>query len=465
MDNELWLGSLSLYQSLLSQQEALSAAMLAGSFAENENQDPPEHFTLFGNVAVIDITGTLTNDDSWWNSFIGNTSYNAIRRALIEAATHSDVKAIVMNIDSGGGTPNGLSDVGDMVRQITASGIPVHSYSGGVMASAAYWLGSAGVKVHAGETADVGSIGVISIHKEYTDMFKKDGVKVTVSRAGDEKALSNPYEKLSDKAKENIQSQLNALYDVFINRIAEYRGVTPQFVREHMANGREFIGQQALDAGLVDDITTLDDLITGLQSKIDKTAGKETSMAKQSTRVLTQKQRDAMMEGASPEAVLEIKPTEGEALQEPAKEEAALSTETETETALEITPAPVVETELVTFLRAELAAKTQEILNLNTQLSAANTEVANLKAVHDPMKKLVATSISRMQVGLGAPMMDMSDMPAEVILAQHAKVTEVFCKKFPVGGVAAITSEDDTAMSTQKTQTPGEAARLRQAKL
>lgn len=186
-------------------------------------------------------------------------------------------------------------------------------------------------------------------------------------------------------------------------------------------------------------------------------------MAKQSTRVLTQKQRDAMMEGASPEAVLEIKPTEGEALQEPAKEEAALSTETET--ALEITPAPVVETELVTFLRAELAAKTQEILNLNTQLSAANTEVANLKAVHDPMKKLVATSISRMQVGLGAPMMDMSDMPAEVILAQHAKVTEVFCKKFPVGGVAAITSEDDTAMSTQKTQTPGEAARLRQAKL
>jgi len=464
MDNELWLGSLSLYQSLLSQQEAVSAAMLAGSFAENENQDPPEHFTLFGNVAVIDVTGTLTNDDSWWNSFIGNTSYNAIRRALIEAATHSDVKAIVMNIDSGGGTPNGLADVGDMVRQITAAGIPVHSYSGGIMASAAYWLGSAGVKVHAGETADIGSIGVISIHKEYTDMFKKDGVKVTVFRAGDEKALSNPYEKLSDKAKESIQSQLDALYDVFINRVAEYRGVSPQFVREHMADGREFIGQQALDAGLVDDITTLDDLITGLQSKIDKTAGKETSMAKQSTRVLTQAQRDAMMEGASTEAALAIAPAEGEVLEDPAQDEAELATETEV--ALETTPSPAHETELVTFLRAELAAKTQEVVNLNTQLNSANTEVANLKAVHDPLKKLVATSISRMQVGLGAPMMDMSDMPAEVILAQHAKVTEVFCKKFPVGGIAAITAEEDTALSTLKPKSsPGEAARLRQAKI
>jgi signal peptide peptidase SppA len=392
---------------------------------------------------------------------MGNTSYNQIRRSLIEAATHSDAQAIVLNIDSGGGTPNGLSDVGDMVRQISASGIPVHSYSGGIMASAAYWLGSAAVRVHAGETADVGSIGVISIHKEYTDMFKKDGVKVTVFRAGDEKALSNPYEKLSDKAKENIQMQLDALYEVFINRIAEYRSVPANFVREHMADGREFIGQQALDAGLVDDITTLDDLINGLQSKIDNSnAGKESPMAR-SPRVLTQKQQDALMEGASTEAVLAIEVAEEESELVP---EAAVVLEIETEVALEVVASPVIETELTTFLRAELSAKTQEILQLNTQLNSMTVEVAILKAVHDPMKKLVATSISRMQIGLGAPMMDLSDMPAEVILAQHAKVTEVFCSKFPVGGVAAIQVEEVSTVAA-KPVSPSEAARLRQAKL
>jgi signal peptide peptidase SppA len=463
MDNELWLGSLSLYQADLAQQELVASALLAGTLSQNDYQDnTPENFTLFGNIAVIDVIGTLTNDDSWWTAMMGDTSYNQIRRSLIEAATHSDVQSIVLNIDSGGGTPNGLSDVGDMVRQITASGIPVHAYSGGIMASAAYWLGSSATRVHCGETANVGSIGVISIHKEYTDAFKKDGIKVTVFRAGEEKALSNPYEKLTEKARENIQAQIDALYDVFVTRIAEYRLVTPDFVRTHMADGREFIGQQAVDAGLADDITSLDDLITGLQSKIDKkTAGKETPMARKST-VLTQAQRDAMMEGVPTPVALAIEPTtepettpEAEPTLEVPAADPALDTTPET-------VEPEAETNLVAFLRAELATKYKEVTDLTIQNATLNNDLNVLKTSHEPMKKLVATSISRMQIALGAPMMDMSDLPAEVVLAQHAKITQVFCNKFPVGGVAAVeVDEPQTPVSVS----PVSASRMRQAKI
>jgi len=333
------------------------------------------------------------------------------------------------------------------------------------MASAAYWLGSACVKVHAGETADIGSIGVISIHKEYTDMFKKDGVKVTVFRAGEEKALSNPYEKLSDKAKENIQLQLDTLYDVFIKYVAEYRSVPPDYVREHMADGREFIGQQALDAGLVDDITSLDDLIMSLQSTIDKqTAHSENSMARKGiTHALSAQQQAAMLEGATIDPTLAVAALEAEPEDKPA-EVVLLIDPVDATLSVALEGKPLLETELVTFLRTELATKTAEILTLNTQLNTLTIETDTLKAVHEPMKQLVASSIGRMQVGLGAPMMDLSDMPAEILLSQHAKVTLLFCAQYPVGGVASIAA-NDTALEAAAPISAQDQARLRQAKL
>lgn len=465
MENELWLGSLSLYQAMVSRQEAFQAALLTGTLSAGD-ENPPENFTLFGNIAVIDITGALTNDDSWRTWWSGDTSYNQIRRAAIEAATHSDVKCIVLNIDSGGGTPNGLADVGDMVRQISASGIKCYAYSGGVMASAAYWLGASCEKIYCGETADIGSIGVISIHKDITGALKQAGITATVSRAGAEKALNNPYEKLTDKAKEGIQTRINALYDVFINRIADYRGVPPDYVREHMADGKEFIGQQALEAGLVDGISTLDDLITGLQAKLDKqTAGKETSMAtKKGTTVLTQAQRDAMMEGAPVDTVLEIEPTTAASPEETnSTETSASSTPAAPETPEEVkTETAANETGLVSYLRSELSEKSKEVLALTTELAAVKAENLALSTVHEPMKKLVAASISRMQVALGAPAMDMSDLPAETLLSQHAKITETFCTKFPVGGVAAVQVDDKPAKAVVPHQM---ATRLRQNKI
>ena len=455
MERELWLGSLASYQAYTSQQEQFSIALASGMTFDNQEEDTCNSFTLFGNIAVIDIAGTLTNDDSWYNSFCGNTSYNQVRNALIEAATHSDVKAILLNIDSTGGTPNGLFDVCNLIKQIDSTGLAVYSHSGGVMASAAYALGSSARKISCGEAADIGSIGVICVHKEYTDAMKQEGIKVTVLRAGEEKALSNPYEKLSDKAKENIQSQINTLYDVFVNKVADNRHVPSEYVKEHMADGREFIGQQALTAGLVDNLSTLDDLITSLQTQLDKqTAGKETTMARKNTNVLTQAQRDAMMEGAAPEAVLEIEtPAEIEV-----EKEVELSTEIPAE---ETTLSKVSDDNLSSYLREELATKNQEVMQLNLKVSTLESEVAQLNSVHEPMRKLVATSISRMQVGLNAPLMDFSDLPAELLLAQHAKITEVFCKRFPVGGVAAIQAEENKPASVS----PVSAARMRQNKI
>ena len=436
MDTILWLGSLSLYQEYIARREAVDNASLL-SYAEQDTGST-YNFELLGNIGVIDVTNTLTNDDSIFTALMGDTSYNQIRRGLIEAFSNPDVHAILLNIDSGGGTPAGLDDIARLVKQVTAAGKPVYSYSGGTMASAAYYLGAAAAKVYAGEMATVGSIGVLSIHKDMSAMYNKDGIDVTVFRSGTEKALSNPYEKLTLQAKEVIQERMDTLYNVFVNTVAEFRHVSPETVLNNMANGREFIGRQALDAGLIDGVMPLDSLIAQLQSAIDTNIHKEITMRKKTTPVLSSAQLDMVMEGVAMEDALELAPSEV-----PTEVQAA---EQEVEEVVELSigsylaePSETIQS----YLQSELSAKTSEVILLSTKVAEMEKELTTLKAVHDPMKELVAMSITRMQIGLGAPTMDFSSMPAELLLAQHAKIREVFCNKMPVGGMAAIQVDED----------------------
>ena len=436
MDTILWLGSLSLYQEYIARREAVDNASLL-SYAEQDTGST-YNFELLGNIGVIDVTNTLTNDDSIFTALMGDTSYNQIRRGLIEAFSNPDVHTILLNIDSGGGTPAGLDDIARLVKQVTAAGKPVYSYSGGTMASAAYYLGAAAAKVYAGEMATVGSIGVLSIHKDMSAMYNKDGIDVTVFRSGTEKALSNPYEKLTLQAKEVIQERMDTLYNVFVSTVAEFRHVSPEVVLNNMANGREFIGRQALDAGLIDGVMPLDSLIAQLQSAIDTNIHKEITMRKKTTPVLSSAQLDMVMEGVAMEDALELAPSEV-----PTEVQAA---EQEVEEVVELSigsylaePSETIQS----YLQSELSAKTSEVILLSTKVAEMEKELTTLKAVHDPMKELVAMSITRMQIGLGAPTMDFSSMPAELLLAQHAKIREVFCNKMPVGGMAAIQVDED----------------------
>ena len=453
MDTILWLGSLSLYQEYIARREAVDNASLL-SYAEQDTGST-YNFELLGNIGVIDVTNTLTNDDSIFTALMGDTSYNQIRRGLIEAFSNPDVHTILLNIDSGGGTPAGLDDIARLVKQVTAAGKPVYSYSGGTMASAAYYLGAAAAKVYAGEMATVGSIGVLSIHKDMSAMYNKDGIDVTVFRSGTEKALSNPYEKLTLQAKEVIQERMDTLYNVFVSTVAEFRHVSPEVVLNNMANGREFIGRQALDAGLIDGVMPLDSLIAQLQSAIDTNIHKEITMRKKTTPVLSSAQLDMVMEGVAMEDAMELAPSEVPTEVQAAEQEVKAVTELSTNpfwvnggvigeavTELSIEPAKPSET-IQSYLQSELSAKTSEVILLSTKVAEMEKELTTLKAVHDPMKELVAMSITRMQIGLGAPTMDFSSMPAELLLAQHAKIREVFCNKMPVGGMAAIQVDED----------------------
>lgn len=454
---QIWLGSLESYRDYLTRQERLDSAVASGSPA-------PEHmdgYSRHGNVAVVDISGPLTNSDSIWNSLFGIKSYNDIRNGLIEAASDPEVKEIVMNIDSPGGSPAGLPDVSSLIQKISAA-IPVTAYSAGHMTSAAYWLGSAADKVYAGPTATVGSIGVITTHFDVTKNLEKEGVTPTVIRAGDKKALGGPYEELSKEARAEIQGQLDHLHDVFIGKVADHRGMSFGDVKKNLADGSTFIGEQAVSIGLADGITTLDALVGGLQARYESKPTRGTdAMARK--KLLTERDVALIAEGVNPLAAVEGDPVTEETT--PPVEPPAAPPETTDETppaaAAAATPAAAVP-DLVTFLQTELAAKSSEITQLSVKLAEQERELNAFKAHDSDLKAIVAASVNRMQIGLGGKAGDLTKLSTEALLSQHAAVATQFSQTFPVGGVAAVSAEEEEP--AKAAISPLEKARMRVVK-
>jgi len=213
-------------------------------------------------AAIIPIHGVISKESSAFSRvFYGGTSTLEIKKAIAEAQKDSDVSKIILHIDSPGGTVDGTQEAARAVYQARGEK-EIIAFTDGLMASAAYWIGSAADKVIiSGDTAEVGSIGVISTHVEYSEMDKYLGIKVTEIKAGKYKAAYSSNKPLGAEEKEYLQDQVNFLYTIFINDVATFRGEKPETVLNDMAEGKIFIGQQAIEAGLVDGVSTFEQLI------------------------------------------------------------------------------------------------------------------------------------------------------------------------------------------------------------
>jgi hypothetical protein len=111
-----------------------------------------------------------------------------------------------------------------------------------------------------GPTVQVGSIGVVATHN-YNPRAAEGTTEIT---AGKYKRIATENAPLTKEGRAYMQAQVDHLYTVFVNAVADYRGASAATVLEHMADGRVFIGQQAIDAGLVDGVSTVDAIVEQL---------------------------------------------------------------------------------------------------------------------------------------------------------------------------------------------------------
>jgi len=211
-------------------------------------------------VAVLSLQGPIYNRSAWGGGM------DQFRAALAAAVTNPDVGAIVLDVDSPGGTYAGTPETAAAVR--AAAGVkPVTAVVDSLAASAAYWIASQCGSIVVSPSAEVGSIGVQSVHIDLSQMLQDEGVKTTIIRSTPYKAEGNPFEPLSEAAQANIQADVDAAHAEFIRAVAQGRKTSMAKVSETFGQGRVVSAQRAVSLGMADRVGTMADVLGGMRTK------------------------------------------------------------------------------------------------------------------------------------------------------------------------------------------------------
>ncbi|HAU28993.1 MAG TPA: Clp protease ClpP [Rhodospirillaceae bacterium] len=220
-----------------------------------------------GGIAVIPVVGTLIKRGGWMEAESGLTTYDGVSAAINAALADPLVSAILLDIDSCGGEASGAFDLADEVY--TARGIkPIWAVANDSAFSAAYALASSAERVFVTRTGGAGSIGVIAWHVDHSGANAKAGIAVTPIFSGAHKADAAPDFPLSDVAASAISDEVARIYGMFVETVARNRGLSPEAVRATEAAC--FYGENAVAAGLADEVGTLDDAIAALSSFVSQ---------------------------------------------------------------------------------------------------------------------------------------------------------------------------------------------------
>ena len=235
-----------------------------------DNRQKP--YEVENGVAIINIEGVIGKRMNAFSKISGGASTQLIGQDFRAAKADDTVKTILLYIDSPGGTADGVQELAHEIYEARGQK-PIIAYTDGVMASAAYWIGSAADKIFiSGETAEVGSIGVVARHIDVSEADKARGIKRTNIVAGKYKRIADDTAPLSESGRQYLQEAVDHLYSIFTNDVSKFRGLSAEPVpplagqgKEESipwADGRLFFGKQALANGLVDGVSTMAKLIT-----------------------------------------------------------------------------------------------------------------------------------------------------------------------------------------------------------
>lgn len=223
---------------------------------------------LDGGVAVVPVDGVIAKKMNLFSRISGGASTQMIERDVREAVNDPMVRAIILDTDSPGGTVSGTQEAARAIHEMAqATDKPVVAFASGMMASAAYWIGAAADQIFvASDTTAVGSIGVVATHVDVSGVESKQGIKTTEIYSGRYKRIASQHGPLTDEGRASMQATTDYLYSVFVADVATFLGVSQDRVLSDMADGRVFLGRQALDAGLVHGMMSFEQLVNALAS-------------------------------------------------------------------------------------------------------------------------------------------------------------------------------------------------------
>lgn len=482
--SNIWLGS----------QESLNNVVELNKFLQSPTQDAKSFFGLDdddddiesrfdgigshliqveGNVGILRINGSLTNRYSFWNRFFSVVSYDEIRDAAISLANDEEISSILMEIDTGGGSAHGVSEVADLLRDIDANIKPIEAHTSMYVFSAGMWIASSARKISANKVSEQGSIGVIITMMSYHELYKKAGIETKVIRAGKYKALGQPTEPLSEEVIKMAEQKADKLYGYFLEAMIQGRPNLSLGNKDVWAEGKTFFADEALPIGLIDEIQSFDKVVAKLSSNYDNTDNRAQFMSAENQTTL-QQEGDNMGAGKGTkktvlsEAELAAKQmgadvsleeeteetTEEQSTEETTDETEETTEETTEDDETEASDNPTDTTEASTnSFSAELKALLKENAQLEVKVETLESKLSTAEASAEALKPIAIAAVNRMQIALGQTPTDITSLNASAIADLFASTDKTFNETFSVGGPrsSAIAESRNKADNVQTT--------------
>jgi len=211
-------------------------------------------------TAVLDIRGPLFRYRSIFTWLLGGTAIEDAAIDLRAALDDPAVQSIVLAINSPGGQIDGINELANMIRAATAQK-PVTAYVDGLAGSGAYWLAAAAGKIVADETAQLGSIGVLATVVDDTNAEERRGVKrYEIVSSQSPLKRTDPA---TDEGRDQLQQMVDAMAQVFIEKVAKFRGTSEERVARDFGRGAVLPARSAVAVGMADSLGSLEALLGG----------------------------------------------------------------------------------------------------------------------------------------------------------------------------------------------------------
>lgn len=225
-----------------------------------------------GKIAVIYVEGMIIGGRGQ-GGLLGETGgTDAIIRQLHEARDDDSIQAVVLRVNSPGGSASASQEVGEEIQKLRSTGKPIVTSMGDVAASGGYWIAALTDKIYANPATLTGSIGVYIPYTNWQELFKKIGVQQEKIKSGPHKDIMSPDRPMTPEERTIIQTMVDDMYNQFVEIVAQGRKLEPDKVRK-LADGRIYTGKQAKELGLVDELGNMYDAIdaaaqlAGIQGK------------------------------------------------------------------------------------------------------------------------------------------------------------------------------------------------------
>lgn len=227
-------------------------SLLVSRTIENTESIQPER------VAVIPIYGPITVDSPSEFFFEQSGSPSSIIiEALEKAENDPTIKAIILEINSPGGTVVASREIGNKIKKINK---PVVAWIRELGASGAYWVASTSDYIIADPMSITGSIGVIGSYLEFSELFEKYGITYQRLVGGDLKDAGSPFKELSSQENKYLQGKIDKIHESFIKEVSNNRKIGYDNVKL-LATGSIYLGEEALEVGLIDQLGSKDEAI------------------------------------------------------------------------------------------------------------------------------------------------------------------------------------------------------------